>query len=375
MPSFLEEYKSDQNFRNIIRLSIGFGFIYFGLKTSQSYTVPLLGSLGSVSLSIAYFGYAFANLFVPSMVSMFKNERFAMACAAMEYPMYTFVFVYIIPWLCIVWSCIHGFASSVFWACQGVYLAMNSTDENRGRRAGIFWSIYMSGAVLGNLCVFILFKVLKTNPDTGHNGWNGSTSILFILLGTVSIFGSIVLFGLKPAAEDREKVTLHRKQNIVAEVMSVLRMIVNHRMILLVPLFSCLGFQSIFVNSMYNRQIVDTANVSLYMIVYTVVEMFAGFIHGWGIDLLGLYPMLILYILLGSGALILCYFANSWQNHVFIPLYILFSLTDSGFQTFCLTAIGHHFKEERTVANAVFRMFQALGGGICYITGRFFVYE
>lgn len=78
-------------------MSIGFGFIYFGisfnvrhsligLKTSQSYTVPLLGNLGSVSLCIAYFGYAFANLFVPSMVSMFKNERFAMACAAMEYP-------------------------------------------------------------------------------------------------------------------------------------------------------------------------------------------------------------------------------------------------------------------------------------------------
>lgn len=124
-----------------------------------------------------------------------------------------------------------------------------------------------------------LFKVLKTNPDTGHNGWNGSTSILFILLGSdnyfgfsfvaVSIFGSIVLFGLKPAAEDREKVTLHRKQNIVAEVMSVLRMIVNHRMILLVPLFSCLGFQSIFVNSMYNRQVVDTAEcVSLYDCIY-----------------------------------------------------------------------------------------------------------
>lgn len=56
------------------------------MKTSQSYTVPLLGNLGSVSLCIAYFGYAFANLFVPSMVSMFKNERFAMACAAMEYP-------------------------------------------------------------------------------------------------------------------------------------------------------------------------------------------------------------------------------------------------------------------------------------------------
>lgn len=186
--------------------------------------------------------------------------------------------------------------------------------------------------------------MLGTNPDTGHAGWNGSTSILFILLGSdsyipfsylaVSIFGSIILFGLKPAAEDKERVTLRRKQKVLNEVMSVLRMVVNPRMILLVPLFTCLGFQSIFVNSMYNRQIVNTTNVSLYMIVYTVVEMFAGFIHGWGIDLLGLYPMLILYILLGSGALALSYFANLWQNAAFVPLYILFSLTDSGFQTF-----------------------------------------
>lgn len=71
--------------------------------------------------------------------------------------LYTFVFVYVVPWFCIAWSCIHGFASSVisfilnhsevFWACQGVYLSLNSTDANRGRLAGMFWSIYMTGAV------------------------------------------------------------------------------------------------------------------------------------------------------------------------------------------------------------------------------------
>ena len=121
------------------------------------------------------------------------------------------------------------------------------------------------------------------------------------------------------------------------DVLSVLKMIVNKRMIFLIPLFACLGFQSIFVNSMYNRQIVKTENVSLYMIVYTVVEMFAGFIHGWGLDKLGLYPMLILYILLGMTSMILCYYANFWQNASFFILYVLFSLTDSGFQTF----VGH----------------------------------
>lgn len=54
-------------------------------------------------------------------------------------------------WICIVSRKKECFVTfiylQVFWATQGVYLAMNSTDENRGRRAGTFWSIYMTGAV------------------------------------------------------------------------------------------------------------------------------------------------------------------------------------------------------------------------------------
>ena len=148
----------------------------------------------------------------------------------------------------------------------------------------------------------------------------------------MSIFGSVILFGLKPSVENRPKE--HEKSNVWNNLLSVLKMVVTPKMALLIPLFACLGFQSIFVNSMYNRQIDDRSNIALYMIVYTVVEVFSGFIHGWCIDRIGLYPMLILYILLGTSSLILGYFANQWQNSTFILLYILFSLTDSGFQTF-----------------------------------------
>ena len=163
----------------------------------------------------------------------------------------------------------------------------------------------------------------------------------------MSISGSTILFGLKPAVDGNgnPKVVKQQKQNILKDVLSVLKMIVNKRMIFLIPLFACLGFQSIFVNSMYNRQIVKTENVSLYMIVYTVIEMFAGFVHGWGLDKLGLYPMLIIYIFLGMASMILCYYANFWQNASFFILYVLFSLTDSGFQTFvgnsCLFPPSH----------------------------------
>lgn len=165
----------------------------------------------------------------------------------------------------------------------------------------------------------------------GGPGWNGSTSILFIFLGTVSMIGPGVLFKLKPSQEVMER---QKKNTILRDVQSVLKLLFTPKMLCLVPLFCCLGFQSIFVNSMYNRQIVNKSDISLYMIVYTVVEVFAGFLHGWCIDKIGLFPMLIVYLVLGASSLALAYYANAAQNLLFLPLYVLFSLTDSGFQTF-----------------------------------------
>ena len=164
----------------------------------------------------------------------------------------------------------------------------------------------------------------------GGPGWNGSTSVLFIFLGTVSMVGPAILFKLKPSQEVMER----QKNAVLRDVQNVLKLLFTPKMLCLVPLFCCLGFQSIFVNSMYNRQIVNKSDISLYMIVYTVVEVFAGFLHGWCIDKIGLFPMLIAYLALGASSLALAYYANAAQNLLFLPLYVLFSLTDSGFQTF-----------------------------------------
>ena len=129
---------------------------------------------------------------------------------------------------------------------------------------------------------------------------------------------------------------------ILQDLTSVMKLLFTPKMLCLVPLFLCLGFQSIFVNSMYNRQIVNKGDISLYMIIYTIIEVTAGYIHGWFIDRIGLFPMLIVYLILGGSSMALAYLANSTQNLLFIPLYILFSLTDSGLQTF----VGFHGNHE-----------------------------
>ena len=178
--------------------------------------------------------------------------------------------------------------------------------------------------------MFIITKFLDIQAGGGP-GWNGSTSILFIFLGTVSICGPWILFRLKPAQDPMQRAT---GNTILQDLTSVLKLLFTPKMLLLVPLFLCLGFQSIFVNSMYNRQIVNKGDISLYMIIYTLVEVTAGYIHGWFIDRIGLFPMLLVYLILGGSSMALAYLANEKQNFLFFPLYVLFSLTDSGLQTF-----------------------------------------
>lgn len=191
-----------------------------------------------------------------------------------------------------------------------------------------------------------MLKWFKVESSTGGPGWNGPISILFLILGSgplqllsrlaVSIFGSVILFGAKPAVDSKgqEVVMKRERKNVLKEVATVLKMAGTPRMACLTPLFLCLGFQSIFVNSMYNRQIDNKSNIALFMIVYTVTEVVCGFIHGWCIDTVGLFPMLVLYVILGVSALLLSFWADRWQSMVFIPLYLLFSVTDSGLQTF-----------------------------------------
>lgn len=192
--------------------------------------------------------------------------------------------------------------------------------------------------MFGNLCVYIITKFMDIQAGGGP-GWNGSTSILFIFLGTVSICGPWILFRLKPAQDPMARAT---GNTILQDLTSVMKLLFTPKMLCLVPLFLCLGFQSIFVNSMYNRQIVNKGDISLYMIIYTIIEVTAGYIHGWFIDRIGLFPMLIVYLILGGSSMALAYLANSTQNLLFIPLYILFSLTDSGLQTF----VGFHGNHE-----------------------------
>lgn len=71
-----------------------------------------------------------------------------------------FAYVYFIPSVGYVWSFLHGIVAAVLWAAEGVYLSANMNEHDKGVKSGIFWGVYMSGTILGNLAVFFILRFI-----------------------------------------------------------------------------------------------------------------------------------------------------------------------------------------------------------------------
>lgn len=55
-------------------------------------------------------------------------------------------------------SVIIGIGAAVIWTAQGNYLAINSTPETSSRNSGVFWALFQSSMLFGNLFVYFEFR-------------------------------------------------------------------------------------------------------------------------------------------------------------------------------------------------------------------------
>ena len=55
-------------------------------------------------------------------------------------------------------SVIIGFGAAVIWTAQGNFLTNNSTPETSSRNSGVFWALFQSSMLFGNLFVYFEFR-------------------------------------------------------------------------------------------------------------------------------------------------------------------------------------------------------------------------
>ena len=217
---------------------------------------------------------------------------------------------------------------------------------------------------LGSITSGVLVDKLGISSDV-HNGWNGSTSILFIFLGCMAGFSVIPLAFIKktivsspcemvvvsteaplspPSSDNNEqsvkkeletakKVSPPHSRGVWSEIRSVLYTALTPRMLLLLCFFFNDGYQQVFLQNMFTRQIVNLATVGTMTGVYCIVDVVFSFIHGWISDRFGHLVVVSVAVFCELAAVVLSWFANSLQNWLIFATGVVMAIADAGFQT------------------------------------------
>lgn len=363
--------EKDPSMRNVVTLGIGMSLCLIGIKVSSSFIVPILGNVGSVSMALLYFSNSFANFFVPPLLNLFGNERRAMFWTVFEYCLYILQFAYIIIPLNLVWSFIHGIFAALIWTAEGIYLSANSTDSDRGKKSGIFWTLYMTGAAAGNIAVYFLLKKVTIGDYPSSSGWHGAASIMFIVLAAASLLGAFPMAMLKPSTtESRRKFVAKTSPKVLIKKM--FRMVISPNMRWLIVPMLFVGFEYVFIGSMLTRQVHQTGDVGLMMSLFCIVEMLMSTPFGLLLDRIGNVGSFVISTLLEFAALITFWFANKTQGGLFYLAFIFLSLSDSSYETVVPTIIGRNYSDQES-ANSTYRLFQYMGSCFCYLIAPLFV--
>ena len=367
--------KKDPTYTNVYMLGSAMSLCLLGIKVAINLIVPILGNMGSICMALLWLSSAIASFFIPLFLNVFKNERSVLFWMSIEYGLYVLSFAYVIPAVAYVWSFIHGVVATVLWAAEGVYLSSNMNEHDKGRKSGIFWAIYMSGTIIGNLAIYFILRFMDTNASTDPAGWHGAASYMFLFLGGISLLGCIIMYLLKPAPQSNKSLSSSTPTVSISVLLhKSMKMMISHEMIWLLLPMAYLGFEYAYVGCMLTRQVDAISSVGLQMAVYSFIETIISSSLGKLLDQYGTLFLMTLGTItqcIGTG---LMWYANIYQNFLFYLGFTFLALSDSAYNTLIPAIVGEKFIDQES-ANTVFRLFQNSGSCICYLISSLFVEE
>jgi len=89
-----------------------------------------------------------------------------------------------------IFSVFIGIAGALIWVGQGTILITNSNNKTIGRNTGIFFCMFESSLLIGNIFIYFTFNGEKYIEDQ-------TRTIVFAALTAVSVLGTITLFGIR----------------------------------------------------------------------------------------------------------------------------------------------------------------------------------
>ncbi|XP_072512592.1 protein unc-93 homolog A [Salminus brasiliensis] len=403
-----------RNTKNVLVVSFGFLFLftaYGGLQSLQS-SLNVEEGMGVISLSVIYGTIILSSMFLPPI--MIKNLGckwtifLSMAC----YISYSFGNLFPGWASLIATSAVLGLGGSPLWSAKCTYLTISGNaqaakDNKKGQDIinqyfGIFFLIFQSSAVWGNLMSSLIFgqdsKIAEIpeenlqycgaalcveNFTSTGNVTQPEQNLRNILMGCYIGVGVLAMLLVAIFLDNidgqvaREFRKTKGNQSFCSTFLATFRLLGDKRQLMLIPLTMYSGFEQSFLAGEYTKNYVTCALgihfVGFSMICFGAVNSLSSYVFGRLAQYTGRIALFCLAAVINLSCAIALLF---WSPHpdqlpVFFVFPALWGMADAVWQTQTNALYGTLFAHHKEAAFANYRMWESLGFVIAFAYSTF----
>ncbi|XP_049914777.1 protein unc-93 homolog A [Epinephelus moara] len=405
-----------RNFKNVLVVSVGFLSLftaYGGLQSLQS-SLNAEQGMGVASLSVIYASIIISSMFLPPIMIKNLGCKWTIVVGMACYVSYSFGNLYPGWYTLIPTSVILGLGGSPLWSAKCTYLTISGNtqaakDGNKGSDVinqyfGIFFFIFQSSAVWGNLMSSLIFGQ-DTNiayipdeqlascgaADCGLNISVNSTTtrpaqkLVWTLVGCyigVGVLAMIIVaVFLDNIDRDQSSHFRENREPFCHTFMATFRLLKDWRLVILIPLTMYSGFEQSFLSGEYTKNYVTCALgihfVGYVMMCFGAANSICSFLFGRLARYTGRAALFFFAALTNFASIIALLY---WRPHpdqlpVFFVFPALWGMADAIWQTQTNALYGVLFPRDKEAAFANYRMWESLGFVIAFAYSTFLCLE
>ncbi|XP_012709528.1 protein unc-93 homolog A [Fundulus heteroclitus] len=406
-----------RNFKNVLVVSIGFLSLftaYGGLQSLQS-SLNAEQGMGVASLSVIYASIIISSMFLPPIMIKNLGCKWTIVAGMACYVSYSFGNLYPGWYTLIPTSVILGLGGSPLWSAKCTYLTISgnvqaSKENKKGSDVinhyfGIFFFIFQSSAVWGNLMSSLIFgqdtniaeipeEILQTcgafdcglNVSAGNSTTNKpAQKLVWTLVGCYIGVGvlAMLIVGIFLDNIDQEQTSQFRenREPFWHTFLATFRLLKDWRLLTLIPLTMYSGFEQSFLSGEYTKNYVTCALgihfVGFVMMCFGASNSLCSFLFGRIARYTGRATLFFFAAAANFSCIIALLF---WRPHpdqlpVFFVFPALWGMADAIWQTQTNALYGVLFPRDKEAAFANYRMWESLGFVIAFAYSTFLCLE
>lgn len=308
--------------KNMVTLGVSF-MVHFtavlGATHLQS-SINKAGGVGTAALAAQYAALVASSLFLSVFLIRRIGCKWTMAASILCYVPYMGAQLYPRTYTLVPTALLMGLAAAPLWSAKCTYLCVvadvysRASGANlktaRDRIIGSFFMIFLFSMVWGNLISSLVLNSGTSNvsanassellhcgadycPASGETESNPNLvrpdeekirTIMFIYMGCIVLAALIILIGV----DQHER---YEQKSVWSQVTATLRLHLDRRMLLILPISLWLGIDYAFVEAEYSAAFVACAwgisQIGYVIVVYGLLNSAGALVTGWLMEKVG----------------------------------------------------------------------------------------